>query len=173
MAIQGPSYLKTAWAFEERPVASGKLNTWDDRIEAALELAFLLINAAWGGGNGVLRGLTADDLKVVARAVPGLTVEARPGYAFINRHVYKLAATKETIDIAPPTAHPRVDLVQAHLDTWGVAVKPGAEAASPVAPNPDANCIRLAHLYLRPGMASIKNSDDGVNGHIIDMRGFV
>lgn len=173
MAIKGLAYLKSSWAFEERPVASAKLNTWDDRVEAALELAYFLLSEAWGGGSGVLRGATAEDLRVVAKAVPGLTVEVRPGYAFINRHVYKLAATKETIDIAVPAAQPRVDLVQANLETWGVSVKSGAEAASPVAPNPDPDCLRLAHLFARPGMASIKNSDDSVNGYIIDMRAFL
>jgi hypothetical protein len=173
MAIKGLAYLKTAWAFEERPVASSKLNSWDDRVEAALELAFFLLSAAWGGGNGVVRGATADDLQVLARAVPGLTVEVRPGYAFINRHAYKLAATRETIDIPVPAAQPRIDLVQASLASWDIAVKHGAESATPAAPTPDVDCIRLAHLHARPGMASIKNTDDGSNGYIVDLRNFL
>ena len=41
MAVKGQGYTKTTWAFAERPVASGKLNSWDDRIEAALEVASL------------------------------------------------------------------------------------------------------------------------------------
>lgn len=173
MAIKGLSYLKTIWSFEERPVASSKLNTWDDRIEAALELVFFFLSSAWGEASGVVRGAATDDLKVFARSSPALSVEVRSGYAFINRQPYKLASTKETADVAVPIGNPRIDLVQANLETWSIAIKPGAEAASPVAPSPDPSCIRLAHLYLRPGMTSIKDSDDATNGYIIDMRSFV
>lgn len=70
MAIKGSSYTKTTWTFEERPVSSSKLNLWDDRIETALELAFWLLNLAWGGGSGVLRGATSGDLKVEAKTPP-------------------------------------------------------------------------------------------------------
>ena len=59
MAFKGPAYVKTAWNFEERPVASAKLNTWDDRIEAALELVCLLLNLAWGGGSRGASGIGA------------------------------------------------------------------------------------------------------------------
>ena len=54
MAIKGLLYPKTTWDFEERPVKSAKLNAWDDRIEAALELCSLLLANAWGGGDGVV-----------------------------------------------------------------------------------------------------------------------
>lgn len=164
MAIQGSLYPKTAWAFQERPVASSKLNTWDDRIEAALELLCFLLNHAWGGGEGVIRGATSDDLRVAALATPGLSVEVRPGYAFISKFPYKLAATTVTPAITPPPVYPRIDLVQAVLATWTVSVKGGVEAGSPIPPPTDAGCIALAQLHLRPGMTSIKDTDDAVNG---------
>lgn len=173
MAIKGKAYAKTTWAFEERPVASSKLNTWDDRIEAAFELVHFLLAQAWGGGDGVIRGATVDDLKVVALAPPSLSVQVQPGYAFIARFPYKLANAAQTAAVAAPAANPRIDLVQARLDSWDVSLKPGTESASPVAPAADTNCIALARLYLRAGMTSIKNSDDGVNGYIIDARKFV
>ena len=173
MAVKGLGYTKTTWAFQERPVASAKLNSWDDRIEAALELVHLLLNLAWGGGSGVIRGVTADDLKTVATSPPGMTVKAQPGYAFISKCPYKLAAATETVQIAAPPAHPRIDLVEARLDTWGITVKTGTEAASPSPPSTDTDCIALARLYLRPGMTSIKDTDDSVNGYIIDVRTFL
>jgi hypothetical protein len=77
------------------------------------------------------------------------------------------------VDVAPPVTHPRIDLVQASLAAWSVSVKTGAEAASPAAPAPDADCVALAQLHLRPGMAAIKNADDGVNGYITDVRAFL
>lgn len=173
MAIKGRSYLKTSWAFEERPVASSKLNTWDDRIESALELAYFLLSRAWGGGDGVIRKASTDDLEVTATAIPGLSVEVAPGYAFIAGAPYRLAALAATIEITAPTTNPRIDLVQARLDNWDVSVVSGVEAVTPVAPAPDADSIALAELYLRPGMTVIKDTDDSTNGYIIDARQFI
>ena len=173
MAIKGPSFVKTAWSFEERPVASSKLNTWDDRIETALELLFLLLNQAWGGGSGVIRGAVVDDLKAEALSTPGLSVEIQPGYAFISNFPFKLAAATETVDVTAPSTNDRIDLVQASLKSWTVSIVTGTESATPIAPSPDEDCIALAQLYLRPGMASIKNADDATNGYIIDARTFL
>jgi hypothetical protein len=173
MAIKGPAYVKTSWTFEERPVASSKLNTWDDRIEAALELICFLMQKIRGGRDGVLRGTGDTDLKVSALASPGLSVQAGSGYAFISGAPYKLAEPTETVDVTPPAAQDRIDLVQASLETWGVLIKTGTEAAAPDAPSPDTDCIALAELYLRPGMTSIKNSDDIANGYITDVRSFL
>lgn len=173
MAIKGPSYIKTTWSFEERPVASSKLNTWDDRISTALELVFFLLNGAWGGGSGVLRGLTIDDLKVVALGTPGLSVEVKPGYAFISKFPFKLAAATQSPDVSPPVSNPRIDLVQAALDTGAITIKTGTEAASPSPPSANTDHLALAQLYLRPGMSSIKNADDSVNGYITDARVFL
>ncbi|MCX5772528.1 MAG: hypothetical protein NTZ09_19965 [Candidatus Hydrogenedentes bacterium] len=173
MAIKGNSYTKTAWAFQERPVASFKLNLWDDRIEGALEIAYFLLNLAWGGGNGVLRGATEHDLQVTAKSPPGMIVQVNPGYAFISKNPYKLQAAEDSPAIGPPSVNPRIDLVQARLDTWSTTVKTGAESSSPSPPNPDADCIPVARLYLRPGMTCIVDTDDGVNGYIIDVRSFL
>jgi len=173
MAIKGNAYAKTTWAFQERPVTSSKLNLWDDRIEAALEIIHFLLSLAWGGGDGVLRGAATDDLDVVVTSPEGMSVEVQPGYAFISKFPYKLATTTETPDITVPTTNPRIDLVQARLDTWGVGIKAGVEAASPEAPTADSDCIALAQLYLRPGMTCIKDTDDSVNGYVTDARTFV
>lgn len=173
MAIKGKGYTKTTWAFQERPVASAKLNTWDDRIEGALELVHRLLSLAWGGGDGVVRGATADDLKIVARAPEGMSATVRPGMAFISGFPYDLADELETATVAAPSSDPRIDLVQARLDNWDVSIKTGTEAASPTAPQADADAIPLAELFLRPGMTSIKDADDALNGYIIDARKFL
>ena len=173
MAIKGNAYAKTTWAFQERPVTSSKLNLWDERIEAALEIVHFLLSLAWGGGDGVLRGAAADDLDVVVTSPEGMSAEVKPGYAFITRFPYKLAVATETPDVAAPATQPRIDLVQARLDTWGVGIKTGVEAATPEAPVADTDCLALAELYLRPGMTCIKDTDDSVNGYVIDVRAFV
>lgn len=173
MAIKGKGYTKTTWSFEERPVPSSKLNTWDDRIELALELVHNLLSLAWGGGDGVIRGGSANDLAVLPSPSPSLVVQAAPGYAFISRFPYRLDLPYNLPAIVPPAAQPRIDLVVARLDAWDAAVVAGNESATPAAPNTPANTIALARLYLRPGMTCIKNSNDGVNGYIVDVRAFL
>lgn len=173
MAVKGIGYLNTTWTYGERPVASAKLNLWDARIEAAIELVHFLLNQAWGGGEGVIRGATVDDLAVNATATPGMSVVAQPGYAFIAKFPYKLEVALTTGTVEAPVAQPRIDLVQARLAAWDVSVKAGVEAASPVAPEPDDDCIALATLYCRVGMTCIKDADDGTNAYVTDARQFV
>lgn len=173
MTIKGKAYLKTQWAYQERPVSSTKLNAWDDEIESALELAHFLLSLAWGGGDGVIRHATTDDLKVAATATPGMSVEVQPGYAFISSFPYKLDVATETAVVTAPTSQPRIDLVQARLSTWDVSIVTGTESASPTAPSAETDCIALAELYLRPGMTCIKDTDDSTNGYITDVRTFL
>ena len=172
MTIKGNAYPRTTWAYEERPVASSKLNLWDERIEAALELTFFLLSQAWGGGNGVIRGVTSDSLKVVGKSPSRMAVEVRPGYAFIAKSPYKLSSGA-TLDLLTPSTHPRIDLIQARLDTWSVGVKMGTEALIPAVPSPDTDCLALAQVFLRPGMTCINDLDDGTNGYLTDIRVFV
>lgn len=173
MTIQGKAYVKTQWAFRERPVASAKLNAWDDRIEAAFELVHFLLSQAWGGGDGVIRRAAAEDLAVVPANPPEASVIVRPGYAFISRMPYRLAEDTPTAGIAAPVSQPRIDLVEARLTEWDIAVVKGAEAAEPEAPAGGEDAIALAELYLRPGMNAIHEEDDGTNGYIIDIRRFL
>ena len=173
MSIKGTSYLKTTWEFEERPVASSKLNQWDDRIESALELAYFLLSRSWGGGDGVVRGATDDDLEVRSLEIPDMNVEVAPGYAFIDGHPYKLSVTLESGAIVKPTTDDRIDLVAADLESGGITVVTGSEAASPNAPSVPSDHIALAEIYLRPGMSIIKDVDDATNGFITDRRVFV
>lgn len=173
MAVKGLSYPKTQWLFEERPVSSSKLNQWDDRIEAGLELAYFLLNQAWGGGDGVLRGPGPGELAVGATAPVSLAVSVSPGYAFIDGFPYRLKDVLTTAVVEAPASDERIDLVQADLATWSVNVKTGVAATSPLAPEVDAGAIGLAQLVLRPGMTSIKDTDDGVNGYVVDVREFL
>ena len=173
MAVKGQGYAKTTWAFEERPVASSKLNSWDDRIESSLELIFELLTLAWGGGDGVLRGAAVDDLSVFATVAESMSVEVRPGLAFISKFPYRLVSATQTVDVVAPVSDPRIELVQARLSTWDVSIKEGTESATPVAPSPDSDALALGELFLRVGMTSIKDVDDSTNGYITDVRVFL
>ncbi|HOE66953.1 MAG TPA: hypothetical protein PLO62_10550 [Candidatus Hydrogenedentes bacterium] len=170
MGLRGKGYLKTTWTYQERPVGSSKLNAWDDRIESALALVHFLLNMRWGGGDGVVAGATADDLKVVATSPEGLSVLVMPGYAYISGSPYALSEALQTIDVTPPVTNPRVDVVQARVDTWDVSVKTGTESPNPTGAPADANCLALANVYVKPGMTCVRDVSDGVNGYIIDVR---
>ena len=172
MAMKGKGYLKTTWAFQERPVASAKLNDWDDRIESALVLLHYLLNQVWGGGDGVLRN-AADELEVQAAEPAGLSVTVHPGYAFIGRFAYALTESMAAPSVQPPSGQPRIDLVVAELGGWTAGVVTGEEDADPEPPEPPQETLPLAELYLRPGMNHIANEDDGNNGYIIDVRTFL
>ena len=173
MAIRGKGYIKTSWAFQERPVASAKLNTWDGRIAAAFELLVYHASMAWSAADGVPRNAATGDLGVVAASTTAMAVAVQPGDAIINRFPFRLEAPASLGGIAAPAAYPRIDLVQARLDTWYVTIKPGAESASPSPRAPDTACLALAELYLRPGMTGVLDADDGVNGYIRDVRTYV
>lgn len=173
MAIKGKGYIKTTWSFEERPVASSKLNAWDDNVENALELLHNILALAWGGGDGVIRAATEGDLEVVANAPADLNVTVRAGRAFISKYIYKLAEDTTAGPVTPPVSNPRIDLVQAELGNWTVSIATGEESADPSPPSLSADCIALAEIYLRVGMTCIKDADDSENGYIIDARTFV
>ena len=169
MSEKGKAYIPTRWDYGERPVTAAKLNAWDDYVADALELAYRLINEAFGGGDGVLQN-ALEALQVVALTPPGLSVKVSAGYAFISGMPFALKEAVELLPIVAPTTNPRTDLVQARLSDWSFVVKEGEEAASPIPPEADEDCLPLALLHLRTGMASVKNSDDGVNGYIEDVR---
>jgi hypothetical protein len=173
VAIKGKGYIKTTWSFQERPVASSKLNGWDDNIESALELLHNILALAWGGGDGVIREATEHDLKVVANSPADLGVTVSAGRAFISKFIYKLGDDTAAGPVTPPTSNPRIDLVQAELATWSVSIKTGEESGNPSPPSVSSDCIALAQLDLRVGMTCIKDTDDGQNGYIIDVRTFV
>ena len=173
MAIKGKGYIKTTWSFEERPVASSKLNAWDDNVESGLELLHNILALAWGGGDGVIRAATDEDLGVVADSPPDLSVTVRAGRAFISKFIYKLAEDTTAGPVTPPSGNPRIDLVQAQLSSWTVFISTGEESADPSPPSPSADCIALAQIYLRVGMTCIEDADDDENGYIIDVRTFL
>ncbi len=93
-----------------------------------------------------------------------------PGIAFIQETPFALAEAVDTLAITPPTLKARVDLVQARLSDWSIIVKEGEEDDAPETPAPDPASLALAALHLRPGMTVIKNTDDGVNGYIVELR---
>ena len=108
----------------------------------------------------------------MAQSPPALTVQVKPGKAIVAQFCAGLdasATVPATGDITPPPSNPRYDLV--HMDRHGaLGIKEGNEGAPPSPPSAPSETISLALLYLRPGMTSIKDTDDSTNGYIVDER---
>ena len=81
----------------------------------------------------------------------------------------EVGTDEDTSAISAPTGDPRIDIVQiSRYDV--VSIKTGSESGSPSAPAVDANCMKLAEIYCRVGMTSVKDTDDSTNGYITDSR---
>lgn len=131
---------------------------------------------AHGGGNGIMRN-EGDQGAVTAQSPLSMRVDVGTFRGYINKRMARLAAVTQTQVFVAPTGgaageHRRTDLVQYKYGV-GVHVKTGVESGAPVAPSVDADAIRLAEVRLRKGMAVIKDTDDSVNGWIVDARMFI
>jgi hypothetical protein len=133
------------------------------------------LHMLYGGRDGVLGvGETpSDSLKARATVPASLQIDVLPGAACAFEAVVRRSTGVTTPAFPVPTTNPRIDLVQFSLSARAVSVKAGAEAEVPVAPTADADCIPLATVYLRTGATAIKDSDDTVNGYLVDARTFV
>lgn len=134
-----------------------------------------LVDAINGGGDAIFRGSLGSGA-VTAEGTPSLRVYVATMRGFIGHRRFKMASATYTANVIAPTGGSagdlrRIDLVQY---TWatGVNIVTGTEDAAPVVPATSASSIALAHLYLRKGMANIKDTDDTTNGYIVDAREF-
>lgn len=162
------------FTYGEVPVASNKLNRWNANIEASLNWAVecLTILAGARENDFVLYEASGVEMKVAAQSPPDMTVKVNPGRAIVANYFCGIES-ESTLPSAglftAPSAQPRYDLI--YIDRAGnLGVVAGVEDASPSVPSAPANTLTLAHLYMRPGMSSVKDSDDSTNGYIIDQR---
>lgn len=127
---------------------------------------------AFGGGDGVIHNTTTYDYKVAAKASPDMTVRVYSGTCWVSRKIVKIDTTTNLAAISAPSTHPRIDVVQIS-NVGTISIKTGSEGASPSAPLVDTNNLKLAEIYCRVGMSSIKDTDDSTNGYITDARTYV
>lgn len=127
-----------------------------------------LANLAAGGWGTTPSGVigTSEWLKVTAQASPNLTVKIAKGAFYLAGVLGGITSdTASLTGFVAPSTNPRKDIVQ--ISTAGVITrKAGTENASPTAPTADANNLKLAEVYCRVGMTSIKDADDATNGYI-------
>jgi hypothetical protein len=134
-----------------------------------------LLSASYGDGEGVMTvDGTRTQLKVVAQGTPGMTVRVTAGSAIASGMPASLAAYYDTAAIVAPSANPRKDVVEIGVNpktgASEILVVTGVEGAVPVAPSVTTGYYKLAEVYCRVGMTSIKDTDDSSNGYITDSR---
>ena len=112
----------------------------------------------------------ATSLKVVAAAVPALTITVTQGAGFVNAKPVHL--TSNTVKaIAGCGVLPRIDTIV--LDEDGeISIVTGTAAAIPVAPALEDDQMALADVTHVVGETVIKDTADGSNGYITDRRVF-
>jgi hypothetical protein len=158
------------------PIASGNRVAEDhkdwllDLVEALENMQHAVANV-WSIAEGVVRvGPDYEDyLEASATNPASMSVAVSPGVAIVSENIVWIRETT-TLNFTKPTSNPRIDLIQVSMATRTVTAKTGVEAVSPVAPDPDLDAIGLFEVYHRTAESSIKDSDDGTNGYLTDVR---
>jgi len=97
-------------------------------------------------------------------------VTVSPGVAIVSENIVWIREAT-TLNFTKPSApYFRYDLIQVSAATRTVSGKTGVESASPTPPTPDLDAIELFRVWHSPGESSIKDTGDGINGYLIDMR---
>lgn len=168
-----PENTSSMFVYREVPVASAKLNLWNGNIAAGFELLRRAVSLAVSQSrDAVLIESDGGALLAVPSDPPGMTVTLKPGWAVAGA---ALAGLDEAAALPPggvfetPATHPRIDSIILR-NTGEPDTLTGAEAETPEPPAPPDGAVRLADVFLRPGMAQIVAEDNGVDGYIIDAR---
>ena len=108
-------------------------------------------------------------LRVIEQSTPGMTVRALAGIAVVNGYGVYFASTENSGTITAPTVNPRIDIIR--VNSSGLSIVTGAEAASPVPPEVGDDYAILAYIYNRTTETQIDTYDGGgTEGYIIDKR---
>lgn len=154
----------------------GNVAAQHQEVQDILESVFrFLCELAGGNADAVLYNAGDTYFEVIAQDTPDMTVKVQAGKGFANGRPVEITSDYTTAAITAPSANPRIDIVQVsqYTDddyTSEVTIKTGEEAGSPSAPSPDSGAMKVAEIYCRVGMVSIKDEDDASNGYITDSR---
>lgn len=99
---------------------------------------------------------------VSQQSTPDMTLKVNP-FKLATIDGYVSYAGGNTATLVAPSANPRIDLVVYNISSAAIAVRAGAEAASPVAPIPTTGDIALASIYHRVGETTLLERDVAPN----------
>jgi hypothetical protein len=133
-------------------------------LAASGQLAAMAIARMRGAGptdSGVIThtgDASADDLKVVEADPPAMSVVVNPGVCIVSGMFTGIAEAVTISSIPAPVTNPRIDIIQIN-QSGTVSRKAGTEHASPSAPTPDADNMKLGQIALAVSMTEVENAD--------------
>jgi hypothetical protein len=168
LGTAGASHMEDDYV--QNMIFAANLTETQERLATCERLLSYLL----GGGDGVL--VTSEDrtcLQVIAQSSPDMSVRVNAGACIAGGQPASLSAYYDTDNIVAPTANPRIDVVEIGATAYGeteINIVTGVEGAVPAAPSVTSGYYKLAEIYCRVGMTSIKDTDDSTNGYITDSR---
>lgn len=133
------------------------------------------IDSVVAGSVGTASDTTAGTLKITAdmntkpRAMHAIVREQNSPDMTLRVEKFSMAVLGNIVNytggntptITAPVTNPRIDLIVYSTATSAIAIRAGAEAASPSEPTPTYGDIVLASVYLRVGQTAIYDVDSG------------
>lgn len=151
--------------------------TWFDKLEKQIRnLQYMLHEViANEDADGVfvtdrVNGL--DGGKVSATVSPSMAVQIKGGVFFVDDVPFKLTSDVTTPVLVAPVTSDRIDVVAASAEDDAFVILTGDEESTPVAPTVEVGMVKLAELYLRPGMTTIEDEETSSanEGYVTDFR---
>jgi hypothetical protein len=146
---------------------------WYEAIAAKFNDLNEAVSVLCGGPDGVvanyLHGLTSGQVSAISP--PSMSVFIAAGMFIADKQFFKIA-TSTSPTFTAPTVEDRIDTIVASGPDRAYVVYTGVEASTPSAPSVGDGEVLLAHVYLRPGMTEIHESDVTGEGFLTDQRTF-
>jgi len=156
------------------PITSGdkKANSHKDWLEDVVDNIEAIQYALWyHADNG--KGHTScvvTGLSCAATSPESMRVTVAAGHAFVDYVPFRKSAAETTHDFVAPSSADRIDTIAVDATTGLIVIHKGAENVTPSAPSVSEGEVKVAELYLRPGMTAIYDSDTTGEGYITDSR---
>jgi hypothetical protein len=161
------------FVFQEKPVASLKLNRWNGNIAAGFDLVHRVLALMLAQQQpAILTDGSQQALQVVSTEPASMQVAIQPGWAVFDDTLVGLEAQPMVplgVEFNPPTSQDRIDLIC--ITQYGeINSITGNEAPLPEAPATPEGSLALARVYQRPGATQILADDNSNDSYIIDQR---
>lgn len=135
---------------------------WLNNIHASIYDMYYLMYHRWGEGiDGVIQiGDDFENSMLVSPTTPAsMKVEVAYGACQVNAQPFVLRDTWTSSVLVAPSSLPRIDVVQANVETRAITILTGVEDAAPVAPTISTNCVKLAEIDLATTTTSITGTE--------------
>lgn len=170
---QNDQHSSTLFAYQEKPLASAKLNQWNGNLAAGFTLLHAVLRTlATPNQTAILTGGAPSALRVEAQDPPNRTVRLLPGWALLP---HGFAGLDQALDLppagnlTPPVQNPRIDRIVLQASGEPLVLT-GEEAVAPTAPAIPDGAIALAAIEWPTGATAIVDEAQPGQAVIHDQR---